>query len=481
MNDRLTARIGWGLLIVSLCLPIYVRPASAQMLKLTTQSEIAAQYFMMGMNDFDNVFTRRAAEHFAAAFDEDPDFALAYAMNAFVAPGLTADQRRAKMDIALGTIATTTMPELLLASALRRQLDGDAAGAKALFGAAEELVPDDPHVAFRHASFVGSPGSAERVVALKSITERFPDLAAAFNTLAYAQWAVGDKAGARQNVARYAELLPNHPNSHDSLAEIMQFSGRYSQAIEHYEKAISLDPNYFAGYTGLAEARLMGGDANGALASLQEAKKHAVSDQQRANVTRFVANAYFYDGDGAMGLRTLKEAAIEAEKGNATGLAAQIHRELAVAEALFGSTGTIPMHIKVATELAPVVANHVWAALAYGIARDADSARREARSFEKGSGGNDYTKVLDALAALAEGEHDTAETLLLSADLEDPWARAILARCRKESGHMAEAQAMENEILADHQFTMANLSYTLSRLILVQDGAGQVRSALGSR
>ena len=490
MKARFTPGTGWALAALVLCLPLVTSQASAQKLTLTTESEDAKQHFEMGMNDVDNVFFSRAAEHFAAAMEADPELAIAHSMHAWIAPGLSLDEREQRMDSALGDIAKASTPELLFASAVRRWIDDDEEGARALFAATAGLVPDDPHVAYWHALLVGESGSAERIAALEDVTERFPDLAAAFNVLAYAQWAAGDEAGARRSVARYAELLPDHPNSHDSVADILQFSGLFAQAVQSYERAISIDADYFDGYIGLAEARLLAGDANGARAALDEGREHAPSDGERAAVTRYEANSYFFEGDGAMGLSTLKEAAAALEATNNMGLAAfgetgrgaQAHRELAVAEALFGSAENIPTHIAKATELSAGNAdNHSWAALAYGVAGNADAAREAVRAYDEATDGADFTQTLDGMVQLVSGRHAEAEKLLLESGLDDDWARAFMARCQHETGNAAEALALERELHADHQFNVGNFSYTLSRLTLAENGAGRVRSGLDGR
>lgn len=452
------------------------------MLTLSTDSEEAMQHFRMGMNDLNNVFISRAAEHFAAALDADPDLAIAKVMHSWLAPGLSGDEARQRVDGALGEVAMASTPELLFASAVRRLMDGDQDGARALFAATAGLAPDDKHVAFRHIALVEIGNPQKRIAALVDFTERFPDVAAAYNTLAYAQWFEGDKAGALRNVAKYAELLPDHPNSHDSVAEIMQFNGMYAQAIKHYEKAISLDEDYFAGYTGLAEARILGGDLKGARAALDEARSHAASDQQRTNISRFEANLYFLSGDGKAGLRTLKQAAGALEEAGATGGAVQAHQVLAVAEALFGAAENIPAHISRATELAEGAANnHAWAALAYGIAGNADAARRAALAFDEATDGNEFTRTLDGVVAVAARRYADAERILIESGLDDPWAMAFMARAQQEMGHTAEALALESEILADHGFTVVNFNYTLSRLMLVENGAGSIRASLGSK
>ena len=473
-----------GILLFALVFPlfsanVYAQDEETKTLTITTDSDDARRHFMQGMHDQDNVFFERARVHFAAAVAADPGFALAQLMHDTTVPGLNQAQRIAKLNESLNGITQASTAELLFATGIREQVAGNGANALALFAAAADLVPDDPHVATRHAGQVGAGGSPERIAATRNLTERFPDNAAAYNTLAYGLWGTGDKAGAREAVSKYVELEPNHPNSHDSYAELFQFSGMYGQAIKHYKKAIALDENYFAGYAGLSEALLLSGDADGARAALATGRQHAPNANAKANLTRAEANTYFQQGDGKMGLSTLKKAAKEIEAANPGG-APQVHRELAVAEALYGNKNNVAAHISKATELqtGSGTGTYAWATIAHSIVGNVDDARTAARGFEKASNGNSFTKTLDGIVLVAAGDYAAAEKTLLAAGLNNPWSKAFMARCQKEMGNTAEALSLEREIMSDNQFTANNFGYTLSRLTLVEGGAGHVRAGL---
>jgi tetratricopeptide (TPR) repeat protein len=477
-------RLSKVLLLFALVVPLFATTLTAQdaekkTLTLTTKSEDAKRHFWMGMHDAENVFLDRAATHFAAAVEADPDLAIAQIMHDVFVPGLTQSERLAKIDMSLGRVATSSTAELLFATGMREQRGGNQENALALTSAAAELVPDDPHVAFYRASVVGG-GQSARIEALRDLTERFPDMSSTYNSLAYALWASGDKAGARENVAKYVELEPKHPNSHDSYAEILQFSGLFSQAAMHYRKSIELDPNYFAGYAGLSETQVLSGDAAGARKSLEDARAHASNETAVANLNRAVANTYFMEGNGKKGLSTLLEAAAALEKTTNKNLAAQSHRELAVAEALYGNKANIAGHVTRAMELQSgnAAGNNAWAAIAYGLAGDVAAARTATRAFEKATDGNGFTKTLDGIVLVASGEHAAAEKKLIESGLNDDWAKVFMIRCQKEMGHMPEAASLTQELRGDSQFTAYNLQYTLSRGTLSDDGAGHIRAGL---
>lgn len=53
---------------------------------------------------------------------------------------------------------------------------------------------------------------------------------------------------------KYAELSPNEPNPHDSLAEAYLFTGQPEKALEGYRRALEIDPTFGSSHFGLAWA-----------------------------------------------------------------------------------------------------------------------------------------------------------------------------------------------------------------------------------
>lgn len=438
-------------------------------LQVTTDSEEAEAHFWKGVFDADNIFFSRAAMHFEQAIALDESFAMARFMHAINVPGLNQAQRQEKMAEALTSLTTASTGELLWATAIREQFDGNTSEARALWEAASNMMPDDPHIAFYAAGITGAGGSTERVAALQHVTDKFPDYAAAANILAYQLWNAGDEAGAREAVKKYMKLVPEHPNSHDSYAEIFQFSGMFSAAIAHYGVAIRLDESYFAGYTGLAEAYALAGETDKAREFLIQAKPFAPTTAGRNNLVRAEANIYFLEGNVKKGIEVLKTAASQFQADENSGLAAQAHRELAVAEAILGNRDQVQAHLDKALEFQDVnAAQHSWSAVAYGLSGDADAAEKSASAFEEAvsGGANNFVHTLKGLALLVAGNPQEAEAELIRSGLQDPWSNAFMAWCQKEMDHEAEAEGFERSVMADNQFTALNVGFSLARLSL---------------
>jgi len=440
-------------------------------LQVTTESEEAKAHFWKGVFDADNVFFSRAAMHFEQAIALDENFAMARFMHARFVAGLILAQRQEKMAEALASLTTASTGELLLATAIREQFDGNTSEARALYEAASNMMPDDPHIAFYAAGITGAGGSTERVAALQRVTDKFPDYAAAANILAYQLWNAGDEAGAREAVKKYMTLVPEHPNSHDSYAELFQFSGMFSTAIAHYGVAIRLDETYFAGYTGMAEAYALAGEPSKAREMLDQAKAVATTSVGKNNLIRAEANTYFLEGNMKKGIEILKAAASQFEADENSGLAAQAHRELAMAEAIQGNRDRVQDHLDKALEFQDVNAgHHAASALAHGLSGDSKATEKSARAFEEAvsSGTNTFVHTLNGLSLLVGGKAQEAEAELILTGLQDPWSNAIMAWCQKEMGHEAEAEGFERSVLADNQFTAFNVGFSLARRSLTR-------------
>ena len=472
-HSQPTSSIALVILAFGLLLAPLSRVALAQedeqkaVLQVTTDSEEAEAHFWKGVYDAENIFFTRSTTHFEQALSLDPDFAMAHFMHAAIVPGLNQAQRLEKMDKALADLANASTGELLFAMALREQVRGNNVARGALLGAAVEMMPNDPHIAFRHAGTVGTGGSPERVEALRRVTEQFPDEAAAHNQLAYALWFTGDEAGGRAAVKKYLELAADHPNSHDSYAELFQFSGMYSEAATHYGHAVKMDESYFAGYTGLAEAHLLMGDADTAREFLVQGEPHAATDGARANLKRAEANTYLMEGDIKEAMKKLKIASEWAEANEVNGPAAQAYRELAVAEAMYGESDRVQQYLDKAVAVqGENVGHHAWSALAYGMAGDKEATRKAADAIEEVDGGSALVNTFDGLALLVAGDHEAAGAALTRSGLQSPMSRALMAWCQKEMGHEAEARNFAESVLNDSQFVVNDLNFTFARLIL---------------
>jgi len=74
----------------------------------------------------------------------------------------------------------------------------------------------------------------------------------------YAYMRQFDKAFALMD--KYVAALPHDPNPQDSYAEILRMAGHYRQAVEHYQKALEIDPQFYSSEFGIADTYSLMGD-----------------------------------------------------------------------------------------------------------------------------------------------------------------------------------------------------------------------------
>jgi len=73
------------------------------------------------------------------------------------------------------------------------------------------------------------------------------------NHRAHSQYVKGEYTAAKSLLKKALYNCPNHVESHNNLAEILQAEGQYTQAIAHYRQALDKNPNLAGAWHGLGE------------------------------------------------------------------------------------------------------------------------------------------------------------------------------------------------------------------------------------
>lgn len=59
---------------------------------------------------------------------------------------------------------------------------------------------------------------------------------------------------------KYVAAMPRNPNPQDSYAEILRMAGHFDQAIQHYQAALAIDPQFYSSQFGIADTYSLMGD-----------------------------------------------------------------------------------------------------------------------------------------------------------------------------------------------------------------------------
>jgi len=427
-----------------------VQQQSAKRLELSTASAEGRAAFAAALDYNTNLFPLRARENAAKAVAADPNFGVARALMAASSPAMPATERAAELDRAVADAARASVGEMLFAAALRANTVGRTAEAHALATAAATILPDDPAVAFYQAA---TAPAAEQQGRIRDVTRRFPEFAPPYNLLAYQLSAAGDQNGALQTIQIYMRLAPNQPNAHDSFAEMLQFAGRYGDAIAHYGAAARLDSAFDQAYAGMAEAHLLMGHVEVARATYAMAIERAPTPAAMINAQAARAVTLVVDGKAKDALRELATIAGSAEQQNLTPQATALYRTMALLEGAFGDRSAAVNNLSKAATLggADVAAQQRMTAIVAALVGDvpaakASAARLRTTAATGTTAQQNQSHEVDAIIAVADRNVALAQAELAKAGPTPNLGRAMLALALKKDGRASDADALKAAI-----------------------------------
>ncbi len=412
--------------------------------QFTTTSDEARAHIEAGLFDVQNVYQDGAARHFRQAVEADPSYGLAKIFLASVDQSLSPEEQKSLSDEGWAQMADASTEEATYALAVRAADANDFENAHQLYSTLYEMVPGDATVAYFAAFFAGPFQSAQQMAAVADVVARFPDHAAARNQSAYDHWVLGDREGAIEAVTRYVELAPDHPNPHDSYAEMMLNMGMMAKAVEHYRKAVSVDDQHWQGYQGLATALAWHGDTDGAREALTTGAEKAPSANIRYTFHRAKAVTYLIDDnmDGAM--NALQDVVDATEGMDGAQQAYTLARyQLAGMSAMNGDRNDAMTHLEAAAVSRPegwTGYQQFIGALVHLWLEDVDGARSIAAEMEE----EDY--LISGAIALAEGDHEKAATAIRKTGMNTALERIYMAKCEDAMGNENAVTALISDI-----------------------------------
>lgn len=255
----------------------------------SARGEAAQPALEKALFEVSNFGYARADAALAALRRDDPDAGLLRAVHASTSRNLTLAERRLELDRAVVEAATASTPELILVTALREQIAGRSAAAQTLLASAAQLLPEDPFIAWYQVQFTADP--ADRLARAEAAHEKFPECPSILNWLAGSQYRSGSVTEGLEHAREYVQRAPDHPNSHDTYAELLHESGDLDAAEREYRRALELDPAWFDARVGLAEVALSRGDMVAQRREIEEALRSARPPVERIWVLRYAAYA----------------------------------------------------------------------------------------------------------------------------------------------------------------------------------------------
>jgi TolB-like protein/Flp pilus assembly protein TadD len=145
------------------------------------------------------------------------------------------------------------------------------------------------------------------IAILKQAVERYPDYAPAHSMLAfmmlvsaYVGWASGERQSQVKQAAalatRAAELDDSDPWAYFALGYVAYTMRRTDKAIEEFQRAIDLNPNFAAAHSYLSLALALAGQSDQAITHAEQAIRMSPHDPQNAVCFTALAAAHYQAG-----------------------------------------------------------------------------------------------------------------------------------------------------------------------------------------
>jgi tetratricopeptide (TPR) repeat protein len=317
------------LLLVETCFAHHVKQAVTKSLPVTTSSPKARELFERAMTDYENLYLERANIGWRAAVRADPGFALAHLFIGYNSHSPA--EENAGREKAKALSAGVTPGELLLIQWITRVQENNFIAGISAMNDLLEMYPKDKRLAYLSGNWLmGQNGYEQAQKTFERALTIDKNYAPALNDLAYCYARNREYDKAFEAMERYVALLPALPNPQDSYAEVLRMSGNFEGALEHYRKALSIDPDFDYSQLGLADTYAVMGNQAQARAEYDKAIQAAHTEADRLAYTLQKATSWVRENNIA---EADKAFTAVAEKAHAEGYAleeAQAYRMMSL-------------------------------------------------------------------------------------------------------------------------------------------------------
>lgn len=215
---------------------------SVEVMPVTTDSELALEYFETGMVAFDQLKLSLAWQNLELAIQEDPDFFMAY----YWMYMMSGEYSKKLAEKAFQTKASLNEAESQIKTAFKYLLDGQNEKVVEHLQKAIDLYPSDPNVHkilyILQIQFLKDYQAA--VKSLNLAIETQPDFALAYNYLGYALMDLKEFDRAEEAFNQYIRLAPSLANPYDSKGDFYMTTEQFDKAYDSYIKAFEIDSGF---------------------------------------------------------------------------------------------------------------------------------------------------------------------------------------------------------------------------------------------
>jgi tetratricopeptide (TPR) repeat protein len=235
----LTPVLAFSILLIFGCAE--EKPASG--MPVSTDSELALEFYETGLMAYDQVKLSLAWKNFEMAVKEDPEFFMAHFWMFFI----SSKESKKVAEKAFQSDIELNPGEEQVRLALKYLVDGQEKKVVEHLQNLVDLYPSDPHlhkilyiIQFHYFKDVESA-----IISLERAIREIPDYPLAYNQLGYAYMKLEDYEHAEEALDNYIRLAPNQANPYDSKGDFFMAMEQYEEAYESYMKAYEIDSAAF--------------------------------------------------------------------------------------------------------------------------------------------------------------------------------------------------------------------------------------------
>jgi len=454
--------------IICLLLPALAvageKPQSSA-LPITTKSRQVRQLLDEAWRlNLDEVKQAEAIEVLRTAIKKDPNFAFGHLLLSQCS--LDPAEQVHEQQTAFATRAHASKGERLVIDWFQNAADHKLIPAITDMNEVLSRYPHDRWVVFLANWWLTQQLQYERAVA---VFERsgITDSPGLMNNTAYTYAYMRQFDRAFELMEKYVAALPKDPNPQDSYAEILRMAGHFDQAIQHYQAALEIDPQFYSSQFGIADTYSLMGDQNRARQEYQIGFKKFTSlpELHRVQWQTREAATFIREDDYASADRAFQAIADQAHAKAMSQVEADTYRQMAIYQpdakqglrlldkaeaALHQGQNAMPFAIQ--QETAQVLRARVEAALKLGNKKMAAATLNRLAMMSQNSDDKVIESVYQGAAgAMLFADHKYNEAMShLEEDINNPLSLQLLAASYQRVGYGAEAKRVSE--------TLANLN-----------------------
>jgi eukaryotic-like serine/threonine-protein kinase len=286
------------------------RLAASPIAEVTTNSMEAYQHFLRGRDDYEKFYLADAEKSLARAIELDPDFAMAhyYLARVYFQMG-NREAARPSLD-KLRQIGDRVVGKegLYIQVLLAQQLGRDPEKAQQILKRLIAEYPDEKRARLDlGTSYYGRARFEEALVELQQAVKLDPQFGGAINMLAYTHAQLKQYDKAIDWFKKYSQVSPADANPHDSLGDLYYNLGKFDEALEKYQEALRIKPDFESSYKASYIYALRGDFGQ---AKSWADRWAAVAPSNAGKAWALILNAIYQHIQGQVGfsLKTLDEA-----------------------------------------------------------------------------------------------------------------------------------------------------------------------------